>query len=89
MDVLRIPAEADVVDTRDVAELTITIPTARARDGSEMPAQLARVIRDLVMGVPVAGCELDQWGLIASELLTPEQAQHLAEEGGQLALALH
>lgn len=89
MDCIRIPPPADHVDTRDVPELTITIPTALPRGEDGMPAELARILADLVMGVPVAGCELDRWGLVASELLTPEQARYLAEKGGQLALALH
>lgn len=89
MDCIRIPAAADHVDTRDVPELTITIPTAAPRAEGWMPAELARIIADLVMGVPVAGCELDHWGLVASELLTPEQAAALVDDGRQLALALH
>jgi hypothetical protein len=62
----------NIVDTRDQDEVILVIDAARLRKAG-LDEQFARIVGDLVLGMPVAGCEMDQYGLQALLLVTEEE----------------
>lgn len=71
----------DIVNTADQDEVILAIDAARARRGRPLDESFDRVVRDLVLGVPVAGCELDRFGITAIGLLTEQEAEALQRQG--------
>lgn len=67
-------ATGDFVDTSDQDEVILAIPTKLIRRDGQIAPHLARVIGNLVLGVPVAGADLDRWGITAIGMLTAEEA---------------
>lgn len=75
---------ADYVATLGQDEVILAIDATRARRERGLDDGFARVVQDLVYGVPVAGSELDRWGITAIGLLTAEEAAEIQERQGAL-----
>ena len=62
----------EIVETAHQDEVILVIDAARLRKIG-IDDRFRSLVSDLVMGTPVAGCEMDHYGVSALEILTAEE----------------